>query len=408
MLSTPLRGALAFLLAASPLTAAPSIIVTLNNVADRVRAENPDLAAARLQIDEAVGRRKQAGRLANPELETSFEHNPRFREGKVEVGIARRFPLTQRLRLEKAVSATQVQAAEAEVRNVERKLIAEAREAVVNVLAIRQRRELLKSQANVSRDFATFLDDVAKKGEGSSLDAGLAKLEAATLNTELSQLDAEETTTIGILKPLLGLRPNTSINISGTLAEPSLPSSDTNPGRRPDLQAATLDAKAAGQAVALEQSRRYEDVEAAVFAGAERSEDAPEGYDNEAVLGVRLKIPLPFWNKNEGAIQEAQATQTRKQKEATALARSIRLDAETARQEMQQWAKLVTEFRTSLIPLAEEQSSFAESSYRNGQAEIQTVFRSREKRLQVAAARIDALRQFHLARVRYEAALAIP
>ncbi|MFT4176759.1 MAG: TolC family protein [Luteolibacter sp.] len=403
---TRLRVALLFLLATSPLIAAPSVVITLNRVADRVRAENPDLAAARLRIDEAAGRHRQSGRLANPELETSFEHDRRFREGKIEIGISQRFPVTRRLALEKAVTATQLQAARAEVHDVERKLIAEAREAVVSLLAIRQRRELLKSQIGISSHFADFLTETANKGEGSSLDAGQARLEALSLRNELNQLDAEETTTFGLLKPLLGLRPGSSIVVSGTLTEPSIPKASGNPTRRPDLQAATLDAKAAGEAVALEQSRRYEDIEAAVFAGAERSEDAPQGYENEAILGIRLKIPLPFRNRNEGAIQEAQAVQKRKEKEATALARGIRLDAETARQEMLQWAKLADEFRTTLIPLADEQASFAESAYRNGQGDLQTVFRSREKRLQISAARIDALRQFHLARVRYEAALA--
>jgi hypothetical protein len=36
------------------------------------------------------------------------------------------------------------------------------------------------------------------------------------------------------------------------------------------------------------------------------------------------------------------------------------------------------------------------------------VFRSREKRLDLANSRLDALRQFHLARVRHDAALGNP
>ena len=73
-------------LAAHPLAAEPAVVVTPGNIADRVRSQNPDLAAARLRIDEAVGRMNQSGRLANPELETGFEHNARFREGRFEIG----------------------------------------------------------------------------------------------------------------------------------------------------------------------------------------------------------------------------------------------------------------------------------------------------------------------------------
>lgn len=405
LLSTAL---LALAAMAIPLRAEPAVVVSLTSVGDRIRAQNPDLAAARLRIQEAVGRMNQSGRLANPEFETSLEHNPRFREGKIEVGLSQRFPVTGRLQLEKDVSLTELKAAEAEVREVGRKLIGQAREAVVKILATRQRRELLHEQSGVSTGFAKSLSDIAAKGEGSPLDAGQAKLEAASLAMEMRQLDAEESALVGELKPLLGMRPGEALSVGGTLPDATLPGTDADPSRRPDFQAAKLDALAARQGVALEQAKRYDDVEGGVFTGVERTEDAPEGYENEAIVGIRLKVALPFWNKNEGAIQEAEARQQRKEKEALALSRNIRLEAEAARNEMREWAKMIAEINDTLLPLADEQATFAETTFRSGQGEIQSVLRSREKRLQLAAARLDALREFHLARVRHETALAKP
>jgi len=115
-----------------------------------------------------------------------------------------------------------------------------------------------------------------------------------------------------------------------------------------------------------------------------------------------------LWNKNEGAIQEAQALKERRDKEANALARSIHLEAEAARAEMEEWSKLLGELNGTLIPLAEEQTAAAEDAFRKGQGEIQAVFRTREKRLQLSSARLDALLQFNLARARHEAAVANP
>ena len=391
-----------------PLRAEPVVIISLASIGDRIRAQNPDLAAARLRIQEALGRMNQSGRLANPEIETGLEHNSRFREGKFEVGVSQRFPITDRLRLEKDVSLTEFKASEAEVREVERQLTGQAREAVVKILATRQRRELLREQSAVSKEFANFLSEAAGKGEGSALDAGLAKLEATSLSMEIRQLDAGETALVGELKPLLGMRPGEALNVGGTLPQPALPSTAADPSRRPDFQVAKLDALAAAQGVALEQARRYDDVEGGFFAAVERKEDAPNGYSNDGMVGVRFKIALPFWNKNEGAIQEAQAKKIRKEKEAIALGRGIHLEAEAARAEMEEWAKLIGEINETLLPLAAEQTKLAEDAYRNAQGEIQSVLRSREKRLQLAAARLDALREFHLARVRHETALAKP
>ncbi len=401
-------AALALATMALPLGAEPVVIVSLASIGNRIRAQNPDLAAARFRIQEALGRMNQSGRLTNPEFDTSLEHNPRFREGRIEVGFSQRFPVTDRLRLEKAVSATELRTSESEVREIERLLVGKACEAVVKVLASRQRRDLLRQQSTVSKDFSDFLADAAAKGEGSPLDAGQAKLESASLSTEIRQLEASEAALVGELKPLLGMRPGEAIEVGGDLPQPLLPAVGVDPSRRPDFQVARLEALAAAQNVALEQARRYEDVEGGIFTGLERTEDAPDGYENEAVVGVRFKMALPFWNKNEGNIQEAEARKIRKEKEAIALSRGIRLEAEGALAEMREWAKLIREITDTLLPLADEQSTLAETTYRNGQGEIQSVLRSREKRLQLAAARLDGLREFHLARVRHETALAKP
>jgi outer membrane protein, heavy metal efflux system len=387
------------------LNAQPATVVTLSSVGDRIRSQNPDLAAARLRIREAVGRMNQAGRLTNPDLESSIEHNPAFREGKFEIGFSQRFPITGRLQLEKDISVTELKSSETEVLEVERQIVANAREVVVKLLANRQRRELLMQQVGLAKEFAVSLAEIAAKGEGSAIDAGQAKLEANSLSMEIRQLDASATSLTGELKPLLGMRPGEALSVGGSLPEPKLPSASTDPSRRPDLQVAALDAKAAAQGVALEHARRFDDVEGGLFAAAERTEDAPQGYDNEAIIGLRFKIALPFWNKNEGAIEEAVARKERKELEATALSRNIRLEAEAARAEMAEWAKLINEINDTLLPLAEEQSAMAETTYRSGQGEIQSVLRSREKRLQLAAAKLDALREFHLARVRHESAL---
>ncbi len=387
-----------------PLRAESTVVVSLASIGDRVRSQNPDLAAARFRIREALGRMNQSGRLANPELETGLEHNSRNAEGKFEIGVSQRFPITDRLRLEKEISLTELKTSEAEVREVERQLIGKAREAVVKILATRQRRELLRQQSNVSAEFAKFLSEIATKGEGSALDAGQAKLEATSLATEIRQLDASETAHAGELKPLLGMRPGESLSIGGTLPEPVLPATAAEPSRRPDFQAAKLDAQAAAQGVALAQAKRFDDVAGGIFAAAERSEDAPNGYGNEAIVGLRFKVALPFWNKNEGAIQEAEAKQQRKEMEAIAISRNIPLEVEAARSEMLEWAKMIAEINDTLLPLADAQTKLAEEAYRNAQGEIQSVLRSREKRLQLAAAKLDALREFHLARVRHETA----
>jgi len=312
------------------------------------------------------------------------------------------------LSLEKNLSAVELRSAEAEVREIERQLATEAREATVKVLTTRLRRDLLRAQTKLMRQFTTALADSAQNGEASSLDAGQASLNAASLEIQTRQLDAEENLWLGTLKPLLGMQPGEALHIEGILTDPKITSPATDLSQRPDLQKAELALQAASQGIALEQSRRYDDIEGGLFAASDRSEDAPEGYDTETVIGLRLKIPLPFWNQNKGAIEEAKIRKSRMEQEIIGLARKISLEAETAAADMKHWASLACEIKQTLLPLAAQQVEDAEAAYRNGQGEIQALLQSKEKHLELAASHINALGEFHLAKIRHDSALAKP
>ncbi|NWK57122.1 TolC family protein [Verrucomicrobiaceae bacterium N1E253] len=392
-------------LTSSTSLASEALIISLHSIPDRIRKQNPELNAARYRIAEARGRLHQSGRKSNPELDIDFGHNADFRERSLTVGISQKFPLTNRLALEKSVSTTALEGAQAEVRDVERRLIAESKQILIKTLAIRRQKALLQQQAKVAEQLASFIGEAAKKGEGSSLDAGQAKLEAAQFINRIRQLDAEAASLAGTLKPLLGMPSTAPLVVSGSLPEIPLPKRSSDTTRRPDLQAARLAVREASESAALERSKCQEDIELSFSGGLERSEDAPEGYDTEAIFSFGVSIPLPFWNKNEGAIQEAEARAMRKSHEAKALDSSIRHEAATAYAEMREWAKLASEITTTLLPLAEQQAKLADQAYREGQGDLQASLRTREQLLELASSRLDALRDFHLAKTRYESAL---
>lgn len=389
------------------LHAEPAPVVTLVGIPRLVRSQNPDLAAARCMIDEAIGRMKQAGRLENPDLEIGTNYNRTSTERGIEVAVSQKFPVTHRLKWEKNLGATETESARKEIREVENQLIGEARSAMIRVLALRQRKDLVGKQSTLSRELADLISAAADRGEASRIQAGQALLEASQLSTETRQLEAEERRILGELKPLLGMKPGDPIHISGTLPDLRIPAGAIA-AKRPALDVARLAVIAAEQEAAIEQSKRYGDMTAGIFAAAERNIDAPVGADNEGIIGLRVIIPLPFWNKNEGNIEAAEARAERRRKEVLALNRNILLEAESTRAEMIEWAKLAAEISATLIPQADEQTKLAEKAWREGQSDLLTVFRAREQHLQLACTRLDALRNFHLARVRHETALGNP
>ncbi|MBC7979713.1 MAG: TolC family protein [Armatimonadetes bacterium] len=388
------------------LRAEPVEILSYASIPGRIRSSNPTLAAARYRINEAMGRMKQSGHLANPSLDTGLEHNIQSAEGRIEIGFSQKFPLTNRLALEKEITLAGVEAVEAEVRDVERLLAAEARSEFVKVLSIRERKQLLVKQKTLATELSGFISDASARGEISALDAAQARLAALRLTTEERLLEIEETAALGKLRPLVGISTAAGVSLSGNLPPIAVPGIVSV--NRPDLSAAKINLRAAGSEIALEQARRKDDIYASVFAAGERTEDAPDGLENEGIIGFKLSIPLPFWNNNQGSIDEATARRSRKEQEVKALIRDIRHESQTALTEMEQSAALIAELDEKLIPLATEQTGLLEDAYKKGLGELQAVLNSREQSLELLASKIDAVREFHLARIRYQTALGKP
>lgn len=382
-------------------------IITLDSIATRVRADNPVLAAARLRIAEARGRLVQSGRLRNPEVEFDYARNTSMpREHTLGVALVQRFPVTARLRLEKEVSQTQLAAAEAEVRDAERKLIAQARTTAVKLLALRSQRELRSKQLTNSREQTAFLQKRAESGEASAVDTAQVELESRMLETEILQLSVEEVAMAGELRPLLGIAGTEPLNLDGELAAPAAPAS-AGVSARPDVQAAQLTADAARTEVAKERANRFEDVGVGVVYQRERTEDAPDGLSTDQMLGVKVSIPLPLWNTNRGRIEEAEAAAERARLEADALRFNANAEADAAAAEMGALAKLLGELDAKLLPKAAELEERLRQSYAAGQTPLIETLRARDRRLQLQRQRLDALRDYHLARVRHEAATGI-
>lgn len=377
--------------------------LSLPEIPARVRGHHPSLKAARLVIEEARGRQLGSGRLSNPKLGLDWRSESSLSPVTGEFSFEQAFPITRRLSLEKQHSAQLVTTAEFEVRDVERRLIAEARSLAVELLALDQQRTLRQQQGELARKLSEFAKSRADKGEFSPLDAAQAQLDAQRLIMEGKKLDTQRARLIGQLKPMLGLAPQETLTITGGLPELVMPG--VIPWQqRADFKLSQTKVQAAQTDVELAKSKRLQDVSVGLVGGPEQQHIQGAGYQRTGYIGFRISLPLPFWNRNQGEIAEKNATAERHRLESEALGKQIASEADTARKEMQANADLARETRDKLLPLVLEQTSKLEKAYENGQTDLLTVLRARDQRLQLEAAALDATRDFHLARIRYESA----
>jgi outer membrane protein, heavy metal efflux system len=346
----------------------------------------------------------QTGRLSNPEAAFELKHDPRFEEGSVGVALDQKFPLTARLRLERALSEKAVSAAELEVRDAERGRIAEAQTLAVKLLSLDQQRALRQKQSALAGELADFITKRADKGEMSALDASQAQLDTQRIMQQARQLETERIALVGQLKPLLGLSASDSLSVSGTLPVPAKHTGRPGIERRSDYQLSKLREESAQTEIELARARKWEDMRAGLFLEGERMEDAPEGLTRTGFFGLRFSLPLPLWNKNEGEIQEKSAGAQRAVLETKALASAIENETAAARSEMDAHARLAADTKDKLLPLVVQQSEKLQKAYEQGQADLLTVLRVREQNLSLETSILDSLRDYHLARIRYEAA----
>ena len=88
----------------------------------------------------------------------------------------------------------------------------------------------------------------------------------------------------------------------------------------------------------------------------------------------------------------------------TALALTINAEAIAARDSMAVLSKLVSALDNELLPKVLQIEEQLRASYSTGQTALTEVLRARDRRLVIERQRMDALRDYHLARIRQSAA----
>lgn len=276
-------------------------------------ANQRDLKVAALEINRAASRVQWAGRLENPELELGASADGvGLDEGErtYEVAFSQRFPLTSKLKKEKGLRTWQVVLAEAEVVEQRRQLAGEIDRAVVELLATREKIRLGREGAALNKEIIQSLEGKVTLGEASKLDLMQANLSGRTLDQSVKLLQAQENQQRLGLNQLVGLEATTALNLTGTLELPaSRPATDGEMSgilqRRPDHVLALAKIDESRAAIALEESKRWEDIAVKVFVEGESANDDPTGLEKNTFAGVGISIPLPFRQRNQDAIAQA-------------------------------------------------------------------------------------------------------
>jgi cobalt-zinc-cadmium efflux system outer membrane protein len=163
-------------------------------------------------------------------------------------------------------------------------------------------------------------------------------------------------------------------------------------GGSAELALATAQEAAASATIALENARGRQDP---IISGGVRYFHETD----DAALVVGFAIPLPFWDKNDGAIARSEAERSRLRFEFEALRRNMEREAAAARAQMGIAQKEIDSIDARLLPAAEEALASARQGYNAGGFSYLDVLEAQRIVVDARLQRISAFHSYHSARV---------
>jgi cobalt-zinc-cadmium efflux system outer membrane protein len=298
--------------------------MTIDELVARALADNPELKAARADIEAATERRRQAALRPNPTLELGGQKavSP---DNNLTVGVSLPLDLNGRRDGRVAVAEGEIRMKRAQVADAERRLRADIRMKAGELLAVERNLAVTDDLLKVNRDALTLVGNRVRQGASPSLDENLQLVEVNRLDAN-RQLLGSRIQVLGLqLKALAGMSPDMPLSLRGDLRPPPLAvdrgaAVQQALAARPDVEVARAEIAAAKARVQKEEAEGRWD--AMVSVGYQRQE---MGFglngltstgatrpiqDTFHYFGGGVSIMLPVRNRNQGNIAAARAETT--------------------------------------------------------------------------------------------------
>ncbi|WP_162253032.1 TolC family protein [Duganella sp. Root1480D1] len=379
----------------APAWAQPSL--TLAEALERARQSNPELQALALEASAVDAAGSQAALLPNPSLDY-------LREGRVSEGGSSTIQLSIPLELG-GKRAARIEAARAGSRAAALDLAVGRARIEAEVAAAYQQTYLAQQHvalaAQVSDSGRRSSDAAARRvlaGKVSPVEEARARVAEANWRMEGVTAQRELDEARIKLATLLG---NTGDGI-GTLAAPVAPAEAGLHGAQlegliasaPAIERAVAEVDAGTASLRMERAARMPDV--ALIVGSKRSEGPERDRMRQNIIG--LSMPLPLFNRNQGAILAAERRTGKARAELEATRQRIRAEAMQAHARMQAAMQQERLVREEVLPGAQYAAEAAMKGFEAGKFNYVEVLDAQRTWVQAQGQHLRAISDFYRAR----------
>ncbi|MFG6490483.1 TolC family protein [Roseateles sp. BYS78W] len=366
-------------------TAADSL--TLEQALELATSRSFVVSAAQRELEAQDGSVRQAGAFRNPELAASVEDT---RSATRTTTTTLNIPLELGGKRTARVNAAQRSRdlAQVELANAKAQVRSSAIAAYFAVLAAQERSKLATNSADLATSGAQAVSKRVAAGKVSPVDATRAQVDQANTQLELAEAQAELSTARHALANLWGDAEPRFVRVGGDInAIPErapLPELMGRLEEAPALLAARTEVERRKALVDVERSKATPDVTLSV--GAKRDNELGR---TQAIVG--LSIPLPLFDRNQGAVYEANKRADKAEDEFQAARLRVLADLQTAAAQLSIARTSLQTLQSTVLPAAQQAYDSASKGFEAGKFGFLDVIDAQRSLLQARARYLSTL-----------------
>ena len=311
----------------------------------RALASNGQLAAARLDVERARARLRQAGLRPNPAVDfeqTTGRFTGAAGERETSIGVSVPLELGGQRRRRIDLAKAEFEAAEAEIAERERQLTNEVRVTYAEALGALRELQITENLNDIDAQTVRFVQARVNEGETAPIELNLLRVEVDRLRSRRALVEGRLKTAILKLKVMAGFSASDSLRLGEELATPRIPAPppsvttaiDIALRSRPDLKLARLTEEVAQAGLRLASAQAFPEVVPFTKYTVSRSvfDDTPVGVltDRDKLLTFGVSIGIPLFNRNQGSKAEATLAISQAEKRRQFLEQVIRSEVVSA------------------------------------------------------------------------------
>lgn len=380
--------------------------LTLDSLEEMALVHNPSIARFQAAVTAARGNWLQVGLLPNPTV--GYEGQQLGSGGRAEqhgIMVGQEFIRGGKLQLSRQVAAQEVARAQQQLATQQQRVITDVRIAFYEILLAKQQLDVAQEIERISEAGTNAAETLLKAKEAGRIDLLQAQLERENARILTQNARNRYTAAWQGLTAVLGLPDMPPQPITGDveIARATFEwqaSLDRLLSSSPEISAAAVNIERARWQVERARAEPRPNVTVdAVY------NVVDNGIDGEDDANITVSVPVPLWNRNQGAISQAQAEVAGAQRALEQL--ELRLQSQLA-PVFERYANAksqVERYREIILPAANETLELTRRSYEAGETGFISLLTVQRTFSQTSLSYLQALRELRLAEVELEGLL---